>query len=150
MLVYLDVNCFHRPFDDQKQERIRSETQAVLRIIRRVVDGSDELVWSSALTLEISAHPEPEIRDELNSWAMRCQRNLTPNEAIRARAEWFAERGLKPLDAAHLAFAEAAECSAFVTCDDRLLRAVRRLDVSFRALGPVEYINEVRDAGTLE
>lgn len=150
MLVYLDLNCFHRPFNDQRQERIRRETEAVLGVLRRIVNGMDELVWSSALTLELSAHPEPEIRAELGSWAQHCRRNLTPNAAIRQRAEQFVEHGLKPLDAAHVAFAEAAGCAVFLTCDDRLLRASRRLDISVRALNPVEYFEEVRDAGTIE
>ena len=31
MRLYVDLSCFNRPFDDQGQERIRLETEAVLR-----------------------------------------------------------------------------------------------------------------------
>jgi predicted nucleic acid-binding protein len=148
MLIYLDVNCFHRPFNDQTQDRIRRETEAVVGVLRRIVDGLDELIWSSAITLELSAHPEPAIRAELNSWAQHCQSDLKPTAAIRNRAEELNSLGLKPLDAAHVAFAEAAGCSVFLTCDDRLLRAARRLNVSVRVLNPVEYVEEARNAGT--
>ncbi len=30
MLIYLDMRCFNRPFDDQSQARIRFETEAKL------------------------------------------------------------------------------------------------------------------------
>ena len=52
MLVYIDANCFNRPFDDQKQIRVQQETEAVLHILERIQDGADELAWSPALTLE--------------------------------------------------------------------------------------------------
>lgn len=123
MSVYLDANCFHRPFDDQTQQRIARETAAILAVLRRIGSGLDELARSSALTLELSAHPVAETRTELESWKRRCSRELTSNEAIRERAEHLAQNGLKPLDAAHVAFAETAGCAVFLTCDDRLLRA---------------------------
>jgi predicted nucleic acid-binding protein len=75
---------------------------------------------------------------------------LLANLAIRQRAEDFAQLGLKPLDSAHIAFAEAAGCVVLLTCDDRFLRAARRLKISLRVLNPVEYIVEVGDAGTFE
>ena len=43
-----------------------------------------------------------------------------------------------PADAAHLAFAEAAQAS-FVTCDDRLIRQCRRLPVSAWCGDPVAF-----------
>ena len=36
MLLYLDLNCFNRPFDDQTQERIARETAAVFAVLERV------------------------------------------------------------------------------------------------------------------
>jgi hypothetical protein len=51
MLVYLDANCFNRPFDDASQDRVRREAEAVLRVLERILQGRDELAWSSALTL---------------------------------------------------------------------------------------------------
>jgi len=35
MLVYLDVCCLNRPFDDQSQDRIHLESEAVLLILER-------------------------------------------------------------------------------------------------------------------
>jgi len=39
MRVYLDVCCLNRPFDDQSQERIRVESDAVELILRPVQKG---------------------------------------------------------------------------------------------------------------
>lgn len=35
MRIYLDVCCINRPFDDQTEERIRMESEAVLAILTR-------------------------------------------------------------------------------------------------------------------
>jgi len=43
MRIYLDNCCFNRPFDDQKQIRIRLETEAKLEIQRRILLGEIEL-----------------------------------------------------------------------------------------------------------
>ena len=50
MLLYLDLNCFNRPFDDQSQDRIAQETTAVFAILQRIIDGVDQLIWSAILT----------------------------------------------------------------------------------------------------
>ena len=52
MRLYIDLSCFNRPFDNQSQERIRRETQAVFDALRRIVEGSDSLVWSWVLSFE--------------------------------------------------------------------------------------------------
>lgn len=39
MRIYLDVCCLNRPFDDQSQDRIHLEAEAVLAIIKQVEQG---------------------------------------------------------------------------------------------------------------
>ena len=56
MLLYLDLNCFNRPFDDQTQERIARETAAVFAVLDGL-SGIDQLAWSAVLALENSAAP---------------------------------------------------------------------------------------------
>ena len=36
MRIYLDVCCQNRPYDDQSQDRVRVESEAVRRILARV------------------------------------------------------------------------------------------------------------------
>lgn len=150
MPLYVDASCFNRPFDDQTQARIREETGAVLQILQRIIEGDDSLVWSSALTLELSAHPEPEIRSQLLGWKRHSQDVLTTSDSVRGRTEQLVRQGVKSLDAAHVAFAEAGGCLVLLTCDDRLLRRANRLGLSLRVLNPVEYAKEISDAGTSE
>jgi predicted nucleic acid-binding protein len=53
------------------------------------------------------------------------------DDIIEQRARLFVEAGIKPLDALHLASAEAAEVEYLCTCDDRSLRKARqRRDIS--------------------
>jgi hypothetical protein len=42
-LIYLDVCCLNRPFDDQTQERIRLEAEAVLHILAIVQYHEQEI-----------------------------------------------------------------------------------------------------------
>jgi len=36
--VYMDVCCLNRPFDDQSEDRIKMESEAVLMILNRCLD----------------------------------------------------------------------------------------------------------------
>ena len=56
-LIYMDVCCFNRPFDDWTQARIRIEAEAVLAIVNRCQAGEWILVSSAALEAEIAQTP---------------------------------------------------------------------------------------------
>jgi hypothetical protein len=87
MRLYIDLNCFNRPFDDQRQERVCHETEAVLSILRRIIDGNDSLVWSWALTFENEKHPMPDRRDEIALWEGRAERSISLNNGVKERAK---------------------------------------------------------------
>jgi len=63
--IYLDNCTLNRPFDDQGQERIRLETEAVLLILSHL--ERKEWIWlgSQALEIEIEKTPDPEKRSHL-------------------------------------------------------------------------------------
>ncbi|MFZ3115003.1 MAG: hypothetical protein WA133_13160 [Syntrophales bacterium] len=65
MLVYMDLCCFSRPFDDQSQPRIYLETEAKLFIQRKIKDGEIELAWSYMLDYENSANPDIDARSSI-------------------------------------------------------------------------------------
>lgn len=46
MRIYLDNCCFNRPFDDQKQLRIRLEAEAKIGVQEEIMKGTIELAWS--------------------------------------------------------------------------------------------------------
>lgn len=107
MRLYIDLNCFNRPFDDQNQERIRLETEAVLGILTRVAEGKDILLWSWVLSFENDKHPKPDRRDEISVWEGRSERSVPLSTEVEERARRIAQQGIDALDAAHLASADA-------------------------------------------
>jgi predicted nucleic acid-binding protein len=143
MRLYIDLSCFNRPFDDQGQERIRRETEAILTILRRVIEGSDTLIWSWVLNFENDNHPKPDRRDEIAVWEGRSERSIAIAEDLEKRARQIAARGIPALDAAHLASAEKGRAEVVLTCDDVILRRGPRLELSLRVLNPVAYLDEV-------
>jgi hypothetical protein len=141
MRLYVDLNCFNRPFDDQRQERVRRETQAIFAILNRIVEGKDTLIWSWVMSFENSKHPKPDRRDEIALWENRAE-VIVPLAGIEARARELSEHGIPSLDALHLASAEAGDAGIFITCDDAILKRARRAKLSLRVLNPVAYWNE--------
>jgi hypothetical protein len=142
VLLYLDLNCFNRPFDDQSQDRIARETAAVFEILQRLIDGVDRLVWSAILTFENAQHPLADRRIEIARWAQRAVVNVAVTQQLAARARTLTREGFRPLDAAHLACAEAAAYDRFLTCDDRVIRRMRRVQVGLRVQNPRDYVQE--------
>ena len=55
--VYLDLNIYKRPFDDQQQMRIRLETVAITMIFTLIERGQMSARWSFVLDLENSLDP---------------------------------------------------------------------------------------------
>ena len=68
MLIYLDLCCFNRPWDDQSSSRVRLETEAKLLLQERVHLGATSLVWSYALTYENNFNPHRERRETIAAW----------------------------------------------------------------------------------
>lgn len=146
MLLYLDLNCFNRPFDDQQQDRIAQETAAVFSVLQRITDKVDHLVWSAVLEFENSQHPLVDRRTEIARWAQRAVVNIAISEQVYARARELTRAGFGALDAAHLACAEAASCKYLLTCDDRMIRKARRQHLALYVKNPVKYLEEQTNA----
>lgn len=140
--VYLDVCALCRPFDDQTQMRIRLETEAVQLILSYVHSGDLVLVISSVHDIEINAIDNLVEREHLLLTLRAIGHRVTVDlQKSRQRAEALTEQGLGPADAAHLAFAEAAEAS-FITCDDRLVRQCGRVQPDIWYGTPVAFCDE--------
>ena len=147
MRLYIDLNCFNRPFDDQNQERIRLETEAVLGILTRIVEGKDTLLWSWVLSFENDKHPKPDRRDEIAVWEARSEQSIALNSEIEERSRHIAQAGIDALDATHLASAEAGGAEIFLTCDDMIVRRATGVGLTLRVLNPVAYFEEVTNNG---
>lgn len=142
--VYLDVCCLNRPFDDQSQERIRLEAEAVLLILNRCYQGREHWSGSNVLVYEIRRIPDPERRRRVFS-LLRFVHSTEVTEANEwTRGGALQGLGFKAVDSLHVACAEKAGCAVLLTTDDRLLRAAHRNapQLGVRVVNPVEWMQE--------
>jgi len=145
MLLYLDLNCFNRPFDDQQQTRIAEETVAIFSILERIAEGLDRLAWSEFLTLENSQHPLVDRQMEIDHWREIADRHVSAGEDVRSLAGDLMSVGLKPLDAAHVASAEVGGCDFLLTCDDRLIQRAKRMTTTVVVENPLDFLRRFED-----
>lgn len=144
MKIYLDTCSIQRPLDSKNQIRILLEADAVLGIISLCDTGQVELVSSDALLYESRRNPNPVRKDHALAILDKANTIIAINDIIEKRAVLFIERGIKPLDALHLASAEAADVDYLCTCDDRFLKKARQMsDLSIKIISPVALIEEL-------
>ena len=146
--LYLDMNVYNRPFDDQSQMRIRLETVAITMIFTLIESGYFSARWSFVLEYENSRKPFPERRAYVRYLAQSCDSIVEPDEPIRELAKQLSERHkIRGQDALHLACAELSGCHYLITCDDRLIRQGERLRekgvLALRVINPIDLLREV-------
>ena len=146
--LYLDMNVYKRPFDDQSQMRIRLETVAITMIFSLIEAGRLSARWSFVLDYENDRDPIPDRREFVARVAQCCESSIEPDESIRRLAQRLTEEhGIRSRDALHLASAEISGCQYFVTCDDRLVQRGQRLGeeggLTVKVIGPVQLLQEV-------
>ena len=146
--LYLDMNIYKRPFDDQRQMRIRLETVAITMIFALIEGGQLSARWSFVLDYENSCDPVLERREFSQYLSRCCQSTIEPDDVIRELARRLSDtHGIRGRDALHLAIAEMSSCDYLVTCDDRLVRQGQRLKeqkvMSVQVINPVDFVQEV-------
>jgi predicted nucleic acid-binding protein len=146
--LYLDMNIYNRPFDDQNQMRIRLETVAITMIFALIESGDFSARWSFVLEYENSRNPFPERRAFVRYLAQGCDSTVEPDESIRELARQLSENHeVRGRDALHLACAELSGCDYLATCDERLIRQGQRLRergiLTLRVINPIDLLREV-------
>lgn len=144
MRIYLDTCSIHRPLDRQTQIRVRLESEAIIGVLGECEAGRLELVSSEPLELEVEQNPLALRREHAIAIIGKASVFVALDDIIEQRAGVFVQAGVKPLDALHLASAEAASCDYFCTCDDRFLRKAQQLNgLRTRVVGPLELVQEL-------
>ena len=147
MRIYLDLCRLNRPFDDQGQDRVRLESDAVLAIQRRVQEGKDELVSSEVLEIESQANRDSERRRKVQEAIGQATLRVEIADALRDRANRLGALGFAGFDSLHIACAEAARADVLLTTDDRFLRLAARYaeKLAIRVVNPVEWSRHDED-----
>lgn len=148
MKIYFDACCVNRLTDDQRQERVLREAEAIEKLIGLVTSESNVWVGSVVLEAEISRNPDSERRADAETLVAFAKPVIKLDDGIVARARKLQSAGFSEFDALHIACAESAQADAFLTTDDRLLRRANRLpdQLAVRVLNPVSFLEEVTNA----
>ena len=140
--IYLDNCCFNRPFDDQTQLRIKLETEAKLKVQDDIRTGLLELVWSYILDYENNKNPFQERREQIDKWRNYASLDITEEPQILDLAIQLRQRGLKKIDALHIACAIYSGANYFLTTDDGILKKIKHVD-QLVITDPIGFIKEV-------
>ena len=141
MRVYLDICAIQRPFDDQAQPRVRAEAEAVLSVLDLRRAGAVSLVASGAHVVETAKCPYPNRRAHIEDVLAVSEVYVSGAPAVLRRAQSYRARGIKRLDAIHLASPVEAGADFFCTTDDSLLKRGREADTDRTAVvSPLELV----------
>jgi len=144
MLIYLDICCFNRPFDDQSDLLVRLQTEAKLYVQEMIRSGSLSLIWSAVMDMENAANPDINRKVAVGDWQKIGLVDVPVSRRVENIALKLALIGIKPMDALHVACAIEAEAEYFLTTDKALLRKMAKHD-HLRVVDPVEFIRALKE-----
>lgn len=143
-LIYLDVCCLNRPFDNQKQTRIRLESEAILIALDKFKSNEWQLITSNAIEAEISQISNREKLKEIIQILSLATVRILVNKTIEKRTLELSKLGFSVYDAAHIACAEEALSDVLLTTDDRLIkRYLKYTDIiKITVANPLDWITD--------
>ena len=123
LIIYLDTCCYSRLFDGKISPDVIAEAGRIRHIIRNRFSGKYKLIGSFAVITEINQNPDNKERRIIE----RLYNKITSGEAqisIKsiARAAELELKGLKTMDARHLAAAEAMDADCLLTVDKDFIK----------------------------
>ena len=135
----MDNCCFNRPFDDQRQLKIRLETEAKIDVQQKIFDGVYELAWSYILDYENGLNPFSERKHRIAFWKNISVITCDETETILSEAEKLQVAGVKMFDSLHVACAKYMNCDYLLTTDVRLLK---KQIITMQIVDPIEFIKK--------
>ena len=138
--VYLDNCCFNRPFDEPLTPNVPLEAAAKTYVQRQIRAGKIELAWSYVLDHENADNPHSARKSAIASWKHLAIVDISEDEEVIRMAHAVAKRGIRNMDALHIACAIKAKCDYFLTTDKRILR---KWVGGISLLNPLDYVPKV-------
>lgn len=145
MKIYLDVCCLNRPFDDQTQDRIHLEAEAILAVLNYSRMSGWKVIGSDAIDFEIGRIPDHDKRLKVQILSTLHDVYVKVDAVVERRTMELKQVGLKALDALHVSCAERAKAEVFLTTDDHLLsKAIQNKKIlKVRIENPLRWVTEV-------
>lgn len=145
MKIYLDACCLNRPFDDQRQARVRLEAEAISLILQKLHQREWEWIGSDVLAYELGQTEDVERKERLLLLTGQSHQVVEMTEKVLTQAEKLEASGFDSYDAIHLASAEHGKVDVFLTTDDNLQKVANRNKklLSFVVVNPVKWLEEV-------
>ena len=144
MKIYLDVCCLSRMFDDQSQDKIRMESEAIAGILKRcTIPNGWILVGGDIIVLEASKNKEAIKRQKILWLHNGAKIKTNYNIEIKLRAEYFRTFGVKLFDSLHMASAEYILANVLLTTDKQFINAAARSDAKIKVMNPLDFYMEV-------
>ena len=125
--IYLDTCCLGRPFDEQTQERVRHETQALREIGDCFITGQLRWISSTVLETEVGNNPRVKQRNEIMAKLSLAHQTVQVGAEETVRAAHLQQLGFPSFDALHIACAESGGADVLLTTDDVFLNRAKRL-----------------------
>lgn len=142
--LYLDNCCYNRPFDDQTQERIHLESEAILTIFQRGQEGIYKIVGSSILELEMERMKDVVKKQRVKDLYKVAVIHVYYTEEIKKRSQEIMKLSkIRTFDSLHLAAAEEVKADVMLTTDDKLERMAEKLELKVRVMNPLKFAWEV-------
>ena len=139
-IIYLDNCCYNRPFDDQMQERIHLESEAVLTILKMGQMKKVISVGSEVLELEINRMMDENKKLKVLDLYNVAEMHIPYTDKIKKRsADIVSVSDIRTFDSLHIAAAEEANADVLLTTDDRFEKMAEKLDLKTRVLNPLRF-----------
>ncbi|MBR1728599.1 MAG: hypothetical protein IJ728_03640 [Selenomonadaceae bacterium] len=125
MRIYLDNCCYTRTFDDQKQFKIRQETESIIKIQEKIISKDIELATSFILHYENNQKIDEDHKNKIDNF-YRIYRTIYIGieftDKLRNIVKEIMSTGIKVKDSYNIACAILANCNYFITVDKRLTK----------------------------
>ncbi|WP_018213905.1 type II toxin-antitoxin system VapC family toxin [Desulfitobacterium hafniense] len=143
MKIYMDVCCLNRPFDDQSQDRIFLETEAILAILSRCRKGEWALATSDVVEYELSRLINIPKLEKVQNLCLIANERIISTEKSKRLAKIYQAQGVKLMDSYHLALCETHDRDVLLTTDDGFIRAAAKIELDTKVVNPVIWLMEV-------
>ena len=118
-----------------------------MSIISHCEKGEWILIASGVVDYELSKITDADRQEQVQMLYAAASERIKLSGETEQRAAFLQMQGLKPSDSLHLALAEKSGADVFLTTDDRLIKAVQKIDLNVNIANPLSWLMEVMNDG---